>query len=109
MNSRPFSRSVLALLCMTLTAVSFNAVNAADPTFVGILSLVDDNAVSRQLQLSDSQRDQLMQLIRQRESQALEMAISTRRLSAEERKERLAEFVAESERQGFELLSDGVH
>ena len=106
MNSRPFGRSVLALLCMTLTAVSFNAVNAADPTFVGILSLVDDNAVSRQLQLSDSQRDQLMQLIRQRESQALEMAISTRRLSAEERKERLAEFVAESERQGFELLSD---
>ena len=42
----------------------------------------------------------------QAELTALEMAISTRRLSAEERKERLAEFVAESERQGFELLSD---
>ena len=96
MNPPTLNKFVIALLFMAMTVISFSAVSAADATFVGILSLVEDNAVSRQLQLSDSQREQLMRLITQREAQALEIAISTRRLSAEERKKQLAEFVATS-------------
>jgi type II secretory pathway component GspD/PulD (secretin) len=87
------------LLC---TAVSLNA---ADPTFVGILSLALEENVAQELAITPVVKEQLLKLIDQREADALELAVELKGLSATEQRAKLAPFVAESERLGLALLS----
>ncbi|MHB9077419.1 MAG: secretin N-terminal domain-containing protein [Pirellulaceae bacterium] len=110
--TRPFCRTLRTWL-LTLApwgmaafvAVSVSAVRAADPAFVGILSVAVDDRGAQQLGLSDEVREKLRRLIDRRESEATNLALSIKDLPPEVRAERLAPFVAESERAGMELLT----
>ena len=48
---------------------------AAEPEFVGVLALAVEAEVAVKLALTDQQREDLEELIDQRESQALELAL----------------------------------
>lgn len=83
-----------------------SSAQAADATFVGVLSLAVEKEVADKIGLADDVRVKLMELIDQREQAALELAIKIKDLSPEERAKELAPFVAESEAAGLALLSD---
>ena len=78
---------------------------AADQAFVGVLSLVVEPDVAKDLGLSDEVKGQLVALIDKREQEVQPLALN-KELPAEERAQKLAEFVAESEKQGLALLTD---
>jgi len=80
------------------------SVQAADPTFVGVLALATDDDVAKELNLSDEVRERLLELIDQRELAALTLVQRIRDHSPEEKEAALAPFVAESERLGLALL-----
>lgn len=103
-NSLTFSCRFVVLVACLMMDPSTTAM-AADPTFVGQLSTMVRPEIAREIELSPRQLDQLNRLIDRRESEALELAISSRGLEAAARKQKLADFVTESERQGFKLLS----
>ena len=92
--------AVLAATCWVAAPL-----RAADMSFVGVLALAVERDVAAQLELSDSTRRQLLDLIDRRESQALEMVQENRDLPPSEQAARLVPFVAESERMGFALLT----
>lgn len=99
-------RSSLPTVCLLIvTAVIVPAVQAADASFVGLLALAVEKGVAAQLELSEETRAKLLQLIDQRESQALEIVQENRDLPPPEQAARLLPFVAESERLGFQLLT----
>ncbi len=96
---------------MLLAAVSLWAVfrtvasRAADPSFVGVLALAVDDQAAKQLGLSEEVRGKLRAIVERREKEAVNLALSIRELPPDMRAERLAPFVAESERQGLALLT----
>ncbi len=96
---------VLAVFAALVWAALTPKLHAADPLFVGNLALVVQNDVAEQLGLTPEQRTQLIELANRREDAALELAIAAKRLTAVERKRRLAQFVAESERLGAAILT----
>jgi type II secretory pathway component GspD/PulD (secretin) len=101
------ARGIAAALSLLLVLPLFNSsAIAADSAFVGILALAVDDAASKQLELSDETKAKLIELIDKREEEALGLALAIKDLPADQRAARLAPFVAESERQGLELLSD---
>ena len=65
---------------------------------------VDDRG-AQHLGLSDEVREKLRRLIERRESEAINLALEIKDLPPEVRAERLAPFVAESEREGMALLT----
>lgn len=79
---------------------------AADPEFVGVLALTEEKDVAAQLNLSDDQRQKLRDLIDRRESEVLELALSLKNATAEEREAKLAPFRKASETDGLKLLDD---
>ena len=92
------------LLVAAVWAVPIVAVSG-DPAFVGVLALAVDDEGTRRLGLSEEVREQLARLIARRENEAVSLALSVKDLPPEEQTRRLAPFVAESERMGFELLT----
>lgn len=78
---------------------------AADPAFVGVLALAVDDQVAERIGLTGQTKAKLLELIDRREEEAIEMVLTIRDLSAAEQVAKLSPFVAESERQGLELLS----
>lgn len=78
---------------------------AADPHFVGILSIAAEEAGAQQLGLSREVREKLRELIERREKAAVPLALEIKDLPPRERERRLAPFVAETERLGMELLT----
>ncbi len=92
---------VPSLLCLGW----LSAAQAADATFVGMLALAVEEEGVRRLGLSEDVRTRLVELIDRRERQALGLALEIKDLPADEIRERLAPFVAASERQGLALLS----
>ena len=78
---------------------------AADPTFVGQLSLLADADVASALELSEKTREKVAKLIADREDAVGDLALEIKDLPAAERAARLAPFVAESEKLGFALLT----
>ena len=78
---------------------------AADEAFVGVLALAADEEGVRVLGLSEETRAALAKLIERREGEAVRVVLDARELPAAEKAARLAEFVAESERQGRALLT----
>lgn len=91
-----------AVACLSLAA----GAAAADPAFVGKLALAVDPGVSAELGLSDEVKTKLIALIDARENEALELVAEIKDLPQAEREAKLAPFVAESEKQGQELLSE---
>ncbi|MHB0959816.1 MAG: secretin N-terminal domain-containing protein [Pirellulaceae bacterium] len=108
----PFRRSLATRLVtllpwalMAFLCISAATVHAAEAAFVGMLSVAVDDRGARHLELSDEVREKLRRLIDRRESEAINLALSIKDLPPDVRAERLAPFVAESERQGMELLT----
>lgn len=105
-NRRTMQLSLLILgVWIGIGLITVGAARAADPAFVGILSLAVDEQGARHLGLSDEVREKLRRLVDQRVTEATNLALSIKDLPPELRAERLAPFVAESERLGFELLT----
>jgi hypothetical protein len=103
---RSVQLGLLPLAAWSLIAVvSAMTTRAADPSFVGVLSLAVDDQGAKQLGLSEEVREKLRGLVEQREKDATNLALSIKDLPPDIRAERLAPFVAESERQGMELLT----
>lgn len=79
---------------------------AADPSFVGILAVAVDPEVSAQLGLTEDVRTKLIDVIDERESAALELVLSLKEATPDERAAKLTPFAAESEKLGLALLND---
>ncbi len=93
----------LAFLFISLAVASQSAV-AADSEFVGILALATEEEVADELGLSPPVRRELLDLVDQREDDALELAMSLRDLPASERAKQLGPFRKTSETMGLKLL-----
>ena len=103
---RPVQLGLLPLAAWSLIAVvSATTTRAADPSFVGVLSLAVDDQGAKHLGLSEDVREKLRRLVERREKDATNLALSIKDLPPDIRAERLAPFVVESERQGMELLT----
>ncbi len=77
----------------------------ADPTFVGVLAIAVEDDVADRLKLPAQTKSALVDLIDKREQKAVELAQQIKDLPADEQEQKLAPFRAESEREGFKLLS----
>lgn len=102
--AKAVTRLLLPLLVALVAAPSL--VWGGDPTFVGKLAIAVEKDVSEQLGLADDVRAKLQDLIAEREQAALELLQEIKALSPEEQAQKLAPFVAESEKQGLALLTD---
>ena len=89
-------------MCLASAATTRAADSSA---FVGVLSLAVDDQAAQHLGLSDEVREKLRQLVDRRVNEATKLALSVKDLPPDVRSERLAPFVAESERLGMELLT----
>jgi len=88
-----------ALLCPLVPA------SAAEKDFVGRLAGLANPAAQDRLKLSPEIRSKILAIIDERETGALELAQTTKNLSAEEREAKLAPYRAESEKLGLALLT----
>ena len=111
MSSQHFARTLglfartLGLTTVAATLLVTAGLRAADRTFVGVLALAVEVDVAREVGLDEPTRQKLRGLVQDREDAAIQLALSIKNLPDAEKNQRLAEFAAESERQGFELLS----
>lgn len=96
---------VLAAL-LVAGSLSPPGARAADREFVGVLAWAVEDDVAEKLGLSDGQREKLLELIDVRESDVVDLAMSVRDASPEEREAKLAPFRRESEERGLALLTD---
>lgn len=80
--------------------------SAATPDFVGMLAIAVEDRVAEKLELSAQQMARLLRLIDERESEALDLALSIKDLPPDQRVERLAPFRRKSEELGLAILSD---
>jgi type II secretory pathway component GspD/PulD (secretin) len=103
-------RTALFLAALLLAAwVSFGAIvstTAADPAFVGVLALASDPAVAKELGLSEDVLKQLNELIGKREDEVGTLVLNLPKdLPQADKDAKMAEFAAESEKQGLALLT----
>ncbi|GIW92298.1 MAG: hypothetical protein KatS3mg110_0339 [Pirellulaceae bacterium] len=77
----------------------------AEPEFVGTLAIAVEPETARLLGISEETRQKLLEIIDRREREALRLTMEIRDLPPAEIARRLEPFVAESERQGYELLT----
>lgn len=96
-------RTALALVALLLAGAG--PVQAAEPEFVGVLALAVEPDGAKQLGLDEATHQKLLALIERREREALALLERTKNLPPAEAAKQLEPFVAESERQGLELLS----
>ena len=96
---------LIGVISLLSIVVSPLLTRAADPAFVGSLTIAADAKTAAQLGLSDEVRQKLIALIERRENEAVNLALSIKDLPPDQRQQRLAPFVAESERLGLELLT----
>ena len=102
---RPITSTGIVLLLVSVMTFFAVSASAADPSFVGVLALAVDPDVASRLKLDDDARKKLLELIAKREQAALQLALEIKDLPPTVQEERLAPFVAESEKLGFELMS----
>lgn len=103
-------RTTLRLAALLVACwVSFGAIvstTAADPAFVGVLSLASDPAVAKELGLSEDVLKQLNELIGKREDEVGTLVLNLPKdLAQADKDAKMAEFAAESEKQGLKLLT----
>ncbi len=110
MNSNHWVRSggLYAVLATLALCGNFwlTTAMAAEPEFVGILAIAEEEDVAKALGLTDQQKSNLLKVIDRREDEALELALELRDLSLDEREKRLAPFRQESEKQGLAVLTE---
>ena len=99
----PFNR-LFIWLALVLSGLAQCGI-AADSEFVGILSLAIEDDVANQLGLSKAVQRELTRIVDDRESEALDLALSLRDLSTKERDAKFLPFRRDSEKQGLKLLS----
>ncbi|MEM6798995.1 MAG: hypothetical protein AAF589_05725, partial [Planctomycetota bacterium] len=98
---------MLALACSLLTASGYApSSNAAEPELVGVLALALEDEISKELRLTVSQREALLEVIDEREMAGIRFAIAAKDLPRTERLKKLAPFREESVRLGLEILTD---
>ena len=99
-------RRIAISLLSTLILLAHNIHTlAADSEFVGVLALAVEEDVAKQLGISEPLRNKLLNLVDEREGDALELAMSLRDLPKEQRDAKLAPFRTTSERMGLALLT----
>jgi type II secretory pathway component GspD/PulD (secretin) len=102
-----FSTRLAALLLASW--VSFGAslsATAADQAFVGVLALASEPAVAKELGLSEDVLKQLNDLIGKREDEVGALVLNLPKdLEQADKDAKMAEFAAESEKQGLKLLT----
>lgn len=94
-----------AIAFLSYLATAPLPVFAADAAFVGILATAIEDDVSKELGMSEVTKKKLLEIVDARETEALNLALELKDLPQEERAAKLAPFVAESEKQGFALLT----
>jgi hypothetical protein len=98
--------------CWFLTSVAMLALQpwlatsalAADAEFVGVMALVVEPDVAKELGLSEDERNELLEWVDDRELSATDLVIGLRD-KPEQREAKMAAFVAESEKLGLARLS----
>lgn len=101
----------VALLCTA--AISLQAALLTTPApgvmaereFVGILALVMESDVSKELGLSEEQKQQLGEVIDEAETAAMELALQLKSAPAAEREEKLGDYRRKVELKGLALLT----
>ncbi|MBN2025046.1 MAG: hypothetical protein JW809_19875 [Pirellulales bacterium] len=104
MSRRSVIFFLLALAFGSILAVCVGPARANDD-YLGVLALTAKDEVAQEVQLTPTQREQLLALIESREAEAVELALELRDASADARRERLAAFRKESEQKGLAVLS----
>ncbi|RCS54321.1 hypothetical protein DTL42_04030 [Bremerella cremea] len=89
-----------------LFLASLSNLQAADPTYVGVLATALEEDIAAQLQLSEEKYMELRTLAYEREKKALNLALELRGATPAQQREKLAPFVAESEKMAMELLTE---
>ncbi|EAQ79125.1 secretin N-terminal domain-containing protein [Blastopirellula marina] len=100
-----FKTGGLLLAALVCFSTFLTPVSAATPEFVGVLAYALDSDATEKLNIDAETQQKLKQLIADREDKALELALSIQDLTKAEQAEKLAPFVAESEKLGFALLT----
>lgn len=101
-----FRSCLIAAIALFGGASAGFSLQAADPAFVGILALTTEKAVAGELGLSDEVQQQLLKIVDERETEAVDLALEIKGLELSEQAAKLAPFVAESEKRGLALLTD---
>lgn len=97
---------LLAGFVLTGWMVASSLATAADPAFVGVLALASEPAVAKELGLSEEVLKQLNDLIGKREDEVSTLVLNLPKdLPDAEKNAKMAEFAAESEKQGLKLLT----
>ncbi|MHB1038256.1 MAG: secretin N-terminal domain-containing protein [Pirellulales bacterium] len=95
-----------AILLVAVAGLIFAAnLAAAAPEFVGVLALAEEADVAAKLELTPEQRTKLADLVEQRETKALELALQVKNLAPAERAAKLAPYRQESETLGLAILT----
>lgn len=105
MRARPVRGAFMLANSLLIFALAWTS-GAADPEFFGRVALLAEPEVTVRLDLTQTQQQQILTIIDEREQEALELVLNLKDLPARERKQRLAAFRAESERRGTALLTD---
>lgn len=102
---RKINCSLPVLMALVFSTWSGGAALAADYDLVGLLALAMEPEVAEQIGLTQNQREQLSQLIADKESELLVEAEKVKNLSREQRNAWLADFRYAVENQGLTILS----
>ena len=81
---------MIAAWAVSCTLVS--TATAAETEFVGVLAIAVEDDVAKIVGLDDSQRQQILELVKNRENAVLDLRQELKTLSDEEQKKKLAEF-----------------
>lgn len=99
------SSAILCLFFLVSVETAISA-SAAEADFVGRLAMAVEGDVAGEIGLTDETKSKLVELINRRVDEAQELVLEIKDLPGDQRDKRMSEFVAESEKQGFALLSD---
>ncbi len=100
------TRLATLLVAAWVTLGTILSATAADPAFVGVLALASEPAVAKELGLSEDVLKQLNDLIAKREDEVSTLVLNLPKdLAQADKDAKMAEFVAESEKQGLKLLT----
>lgn len=100
------TRFAAFLLASWVSLGTILSATAADPAFVGVLALASEPAVAKELGLSEDVLKQLNDLIGKREDEVGTLVLNLPKdLDQADKDAKMAEYVAESEKQGLALLT----
>lgn len=97
---------LLLLFCLVLAPTPAAFAQAGIPELAGVLQLVLEDEVAKELQLTDEQRAAVQKIVDERETDGLPLALKVKNDPPEERAAALASFREETVRQGLKVLSE---